>query len=140
MKLKDAIKELRAGHRIKRIEWKDAAFLTSIPAQTDIDINIPERIVLVQKIKDLFRYDNSLLLSDEWIVVGEDQEVFLTFGDAVEELKKFKKLKLIDWDKFIFIQLDENPPHEIIFNNLRTIEDYALSHLDIFAEDWVILE
>lgn len=149
MKFFEAIELCKEGKHIKRPTWKDEGFLAYFPKESLIAISedIPkldsDNFFLVQKIKESFRMNPSIFVSDDWIDKENENEKDppqFTFPLAIEELKKGKKVKLISWDKFTFLELSSAPQFHFILNSILKNTWFTPSDIDLVSEDWEVLE
>lgn len=130
MKFSEALIELREGQKITRSDWlrNDIFFQTS--GKKD-----GHKINCFYVASTLFRYDNDILLSDDWKIEG--QKGLHTFDKAVDALEQMKKISLSSWDEK-YVEKDPNS-REIIVKYVD-ICNFTPCFKDFIAEDWMIYE
>lgn len=136
MNFSEATKLLKEGHGIRRKSWPDCSYVKIEVFITTESEEVPVIKHYRQEIVP-FVYDNSIILSDDWVVVGEEDNI-IDFPSAMEKLRYRYKVKPKEWDKNTYIALDQGL-HEL--NQYRMCEHrYHISFEDFSANDWEVTE
>jgi len=83
----------------------------------------------------LYKFDASILLSDDWVVI-EDEEIPLTFGEAIKELKKGNRVKLFEW-KDQYIEINKITKEIVLKHFVYTT--YYPNYQDLLVDDWEVI-
>jgi|SRR6185503_8350876 len=124
MKFNEAMELLQKGDRVTRQSWVGAIYFK-------IDGN---DVKTYQPHAEIYAYNEDIMISDGWIIDGE--EVEFKFYDIILFLQKGKKAWLKDWsEKYIHYDQDSKA---IVLNSM---EPYSfIPPFDAFiAEDWISL-
>lgn len=129
MNFTEAMKALKSNKTLMRSCWKDMYLLL------DADKNIK----VFQLNSRHFPFNNSILLSEDWIVVKPDGIIIVDapFEEMIEALGEKAKAKLSNW-KDEWIELDI-VTKQIIHKTYWEIH-YELNYDDFTALDWKIRE
>ena len=124
MNLNEALTHLKIGRRITRKEWEYGSFLQKREFTSCYRLDV-----------SLFQYDVSILDSNDWIVVGDEEIQEISFADAVLELRIGNQVKLKHWVD-CWLELENK---EICLK--KYVESkYIPSFSCLCAEDWEIFE
>lgn len=163
MKFAEALKEMKAGNKVKLPSWGgywcwDDEKKTIIMHTKDgekMDIRETQRV----------EYTLENIMSDEWEKAHEENTPVLggiasfTFSDALKYLKRGLKVQRMNWngkDQYIMLhdpynndeyQLTEKEtgegtmyPHLVIKTNYNAIVPWFPSATDLLADDWVFVD
>lgn len=137
MNFMDATKLLKGGHAIRRKAWPEFTYIkienVIIPEGEEVQVIKGYRQEAVS-----FVYDTSIIISDDWIVVGVSPEDTIDFPNAVEMLKKRFKIKLKEWPRSTFIELDMNGKD--LFMRKMCEHPYTPTFECFCAIDWETVE
>lgn len=126
MIFKEAIEHIHKGGKVRRKSWPPTFHLACTYT--------PELPPLVRAFRQdtiVFSYDLSIILSDDWIIIGEDDK-HVKFEDAIEALKIKKCVRLSTWDKNEYLLIDNN---ELVMK--KFIEHPYVPTFSCFtADDW----
>ena len=162
MNFKIAYKALKEGHKIKREHW--IGFWVKENGTITMHCKDGSVIPFLETDDIFVNLDN--IIADDWIILDESYEVIedefdsqtLTFGEAIVNLKKGKRLAREGWNgKNQYIELAErisyinsmgeiiNEGHSDIGNKVIAFVGtsgvqlgWLASQADMLAEDWII--
>ena len=125
MKFSEAMDRLKDGAKITRSAWK-----------SDLYFKIEEgKIKSFQAALRAYTYDDDIMLSDGWMVEGDENTY--KFYDIVHFLKNGKKAHLKTWNNMhIYFDRQHN---SLIFHSMETtsfIPDFS----SFLAEDWIEIQ
>lgn len=126
MKFCEAMDALQKGNKVTRQSWVGAIYFKM--DGNDVKTYQPRAAI--------YTYTEDIMISDGWIVDGEEGEY--KFCDIIPFLQKGKKAWLPDWvEKEMYIHYDQSS-QAIVLNSMET---YAfIPAFDAFiAQDWVVL-
>jgi len=124
MKFNEAMDALQKGNKVTRQSWVGAIYFKM--DGNDVKTYQPRAAI--------YAYNEDIMISDGWIVDGEEGE--FKFYDIIPFLQKNKKAWLKDWNE-MYIHYD-NDSKSIVLNSM---EPYTfIPAFDAFiAQDWVVL-
>lgn len=129
MNFSEASKELLSGQSIRRKAWNDKIHLKII--------EIPYgRVQGFREESVPFKYDNNIITSDDWVVLG-DEDIQIPFSVAIEKLKKRFKLKLPRWPSQTYIEVNEHGD-DLIMHRICEFE-YVPTFECFCATDWEVI-
>lgn len=126
MNFVDAMDLLSNGSKVTRKVWEDMYF-----KQNGADEN---KVKCYHKKIDLFIYDETIMVSDGWIIENEDGEK--KFSEIIPYLQKGLKAKLNSW-KECFIYLSNEG--EILVQTMAVFP-FSPSFEDFTSNDWIEIE
>lgn len=158
MEFKKAYEALKQGHKIKREHWRGYW----IKENETITMHCKDGSVIpFLETEDIFA-DLDNIVADNWIICDDIDESTLdiqtfTFGEAISNLKRGKKVQREGWNgKGIYIEMQRPDEHSkmtlpyiyIVTNGLITdnpnapkgVVPWLASQTDMLAEDWKIVE
>lgn len=158
MELKKAYEALKQGHKIKREHWRGYW----IKENETITMHCKDGSVIpFLETEDIFA-DLDNIVADNWIICDDIDESTLdiqtfTFGEAISNLKRGKKVQREGWNgKGIYIEMQRPDEYSkmtlpyiyIVTNGLITdnpnapkgVVPWLASQTDMLAEDWKIVE
>ncbi len=158
MEFKKAYEALKQGHKIKREHWRGYW----IKENETITMHCKDGSVIpFLETEDIF-VDLDNIVADNWIICDDIDESTLdiqtfTFGEAISNLKRGKKVQRKGWNgKGIYIEMQRPDEHSkmtlpyicIVTNGLITdnpnapkgVVPWLASQTDMLAEDWKIVE
>lgn len=158
MEFKKAYEALKQGHKIKREHWRGYW----IKENETITMHCKDGSVIpFLETEDIF-VDLDNIVADNWIICDDIDESTLdiqtfTFGEAISNLKRGKKVQREGWNgKGIYIEMQRPDEHSkmtlpyiyIVTNGLITdnpnapkgVVPWLASQTDMLAEDWKIVE
>ena len=158
MEFKKAYEALKQGHKIKREHWRGYW----IKENETITMHCKDGSVIpFLETEDIFA-DLDNIVADNWIICDDIDESTLdiqtfTFGEAISNLKRGKKVQREGWNgKGIYIEMQRPDEYSkmtlpyiyIVTNGLITdnpnapkgVVPWLASQTDMLAEDWKIVE
>lgn len=128
MDFKEIWPELIAGKKVRRQEWNEGLFIQFINEEIQSYLHYGEP----------FAYDNSILLSDDWVVIGENENVLYRFHSACEQLALGKAIKLKSWPDTCYLVLDKETNMIFRFKNEKS--NFLPTFPCMIAMDWEVIE
>ena len=124
MKFCEAMELLGNGAKVTREGWKDGLYFFKDDGH----------VKSYQPKLDHFRYDEDIMISDGWMVEGEECEK--KFCDIIPFLTRGMKAKLKDWkDTYIFYDRQSG-----LVLHAMSVFPFMPSFDDFSAEDWIELK
>lgn len=164
MKFTEALKEMKAGNKVKLPSW--GGYWTWDEEKQTIIMHTKDGVELDIRETQRVEYTLGNVLSDEWVLADETNTPILggtatfSFGEAIKYLKRGFKVKRQGWNgKNQYIELASNisymnPSGEIVNCEHDAIGNKAIafvgtsgvqmgwlaSQADMLADDWVFAE
>lgn len=137
MNFMEATLALKDGFAIRRKAWRD---LTHLKVEVKIyNTGLEESFIQVYRQEIVpFDYDTSIVFSNDWIVIGTNENELIEFAVAVEMLKHKRKVKLKEWPRSTFLEL--SPDGNDIYMRRMCEFNYVPCFEDFADNDWEILE
>lgn len=125
MNFSKALECLKSGAKISRKAYKGAVYL----------VKHGDMILAFQPIKTYYEYDLSIMISEDWQIIGQDETY--PFVDMIALLQSGHKARLKDWEKDMFIYIE--PGSNII--TLETVLPFPFmpDMTSFMADDWIEL-
>jgi hypothetical protein len=135
MEFKEALALLKEGKKVRRHAWDKTLHLKQV--ETELTDSQECKIKTIRAFAEFcipYHFDTSILLSDDWIV-EEEPNNFLTFDQAIDEVKKNKKVKLAHWRE-TYLCIDGNNFY------IRKIGEHNFTPTVscFIANDWEVIE
>lgn len=128
MIFKIAVDALNCGSNIRRAAWQEGLFLT----------RFGETILCFLHESNTFNYELNIIDSNDWIIVGDAEENLISFVDALEFLRLGKRVKLVDWPKGTFLELEKD--RKSIFMKQNSLFPFIPTAECLLALDWEIAD
>jgi len=128
---------LKEGKSIRRKSWPEFVHLKIIGMEDD-KMNPVDVIQGYRQEAVPFNYDTSIILSNDWVVIGNDENELIEFPAAVEMLKYRRKIRLKEWPIHTFLEL--HPNGKELFMRKMCEYDYTPSFECFAATDWETME
>jgi Protein of unknown function (DUF2829) len=128
MKFSEALEELKKGKRITRTGWEQKNFL-----QMDEEGNIENFVLNLEP----YAYDQTIILSDGWIIKGGPEEQKpMTFLEAMQSVKMNCSICLPEWEE-MWVNLDK-ATSQLVLNSYRT-EPFTPTFTCFMLNDWEVV-
>lgn len=124
MQFSEAMKFLKGGARVTRQEWIGTVYFV-------LEEN---NVNSYQPILNVYNYTDDIMISDGWLVEGQEGEFH--FYDIIPFLSAGGKAKLKDW-KESFIYLDKTTSN--IISHSMDVRPYVPNFQAFISQDWVVL-
>ena len=121
----EAMDALKSGKKVTRNDWKDGLYF----------VKEGEEVVSYQPIYDIYQYNETIMVSNGWMVEGETESK--DFCQIISSLQDGKKAWMKDWDKEFYIYLDSDK--KLVIHKML-IFLYHPSFDDFRANDWIEIE
>lgn len=127
MNLSSAIKEMESSKdiKIRRKSWPHSIYMK-------ITDNIP---TMYHKEASFFSYDLSIINSNDWIILDDEERKLLSFLSVLEELKNGKAAQLSSWDKETYIVADR----QNLMQMKETKYNFVPAYPCFISDDWEII-
>lgn len=127
MNFKEALEELKKGKRITRTGWDQKNFL-----KMDGSGDIENFIIQIHP----YQYDQTIILSEGWIIKGGDPENKLTFLEAIQLIKTGSSICLPEWDgQWVSLDKAEN---QLVLNSYQS-SPFMPTFTCFMLNDWSVI-
>jgi hypothetical protein len=124
MKFSEAIEKLKSGAKVSRRLWGDGIYF----------FMKDKEIKSFQPRINLYQYDESIMISDGWIVEGNKEE--FKFCDLIPLLQQGSRAKWKGWEDMV-MYLD--PLDKVLVLESLYIFPFTPDFDSFTADDWVVL-
>lgn len=126
MKFSEALEELKQGKKISREDWPNNFLLI-----------LDNEIKCFAPMVDIYQYNSEIILSNEWMIIGDLTETEYQFSDIIPFLIKGHKAKIKDWSDFHIYY--ESSDHLLLICSMFET-NYLPIFDDFISNDWRIVE
>lgn len=127
MNFKEAFQELKNGKRLTRTGWEQKNFL-----RMDDNGEIQNFIIHMEP----YLYDQSIILSEGWIIKDGNPDQKMPFLSALEAIKVGSSIALPEWDG-MWVTLDKSTS-QMILNSYRN-EPFMPTFTCFMLNDWEVV-
>jgi hypothetical protein len=133
MNFAEAVHALKETKKIRRKSWKKLSHM-----EYGHDEDGDKRIIFYTLEAIPFNYDWRILLSEDWVIVGENEDEIIDFPTAFQALLHKKNIRLKAWDKSDYIELSSD--QTFLFKRTMLYSLYTPTMEDFKATDWEIFD
>lgn len=128
MLFSEAMKEVIKGARVTRRPWLGTMYF-------ERDKDNQNDIVCFQSMLAAFHYDDSIMISNDWLIEGCNEPLY--FYDIVNHLQSGKKATLSTWEKDTYIYYDSVNKY-LVMHQMHAMP-YIPDFDSFIANDWEIV-
>lgn len=128
MDFKEATEQLKQQNKVRRKAWESTIYLL---------MNEVHEVKCYRLEAVPFNYDVNIIMSNDWVIVGEEEGEQYCFPDVVQNLLFNKKIKLKEWPEQCY--LEATPNGKEVF--MRRICEYPFTPtFECFTStDWEVI-
>ena len=130
MNLHDAVEALKSGKKIRLKGWGTKSYL-----KMEDDIS---EVNLYSEESHHFDYQSTILLTDDWEVLYNDDNSKYSFTEMIDKLREGKKCRRESWEPYTYIMFDKNN-REIIKKRMSIIP-FILNFDSFVSNEWEAID
>ncbi len=124
MKFSEAMEKLKSGSKVTRHPWRDGVYFMMVNGE----------VKSFQPKLSPYIYNEDIMISDGWLIEGEDKEY--KFSEIIPLLLQHKKARLKDWkETFIFF---DSQTKSLVVHSMDTFP-FLPDFESFIAQDWIEL-